>query len=176
MPRRSKKRARPPATAASTTSLTVPPKAFLTSLKSASWAETKSSRRCGVIGTFNGVSGALLIVVQAASATPSSASRLPPSRPPRAAPAAPAPARRPALTAEAPRRSGGLLPVARPERQPPGDVAEQLVAARRRALEGRDGADVHVGRRTLLMQKRRVDRSQPVHVALGHPSARLRDL
>ena len=47
-----------PATVASTTSLTVPPSAFFTRLKSASSWRTQTSRRCGPISTLSGVSGA----------------------------------------------------------------------------------------------------------------------
>ena len=65
----------PPATTLSTTSLTVPPKAFLISLNSDSSLRISTSRRCGPIGTFSGVSGAGFRPAHATSATPSTASR-----------------------------------------------------------------------------------------------------
>ena len=64
-----------PATVARTTSLTVPPNAFLTSLKSLSSQRTVANRRCGPIGTLSGVSGAGFSPAHATSATPSIASR-----------------------------------------------------------------------------------------------------
>ena len=65
-----------PATTASTTSLTVPPKAFLTVLKSSRLAgRPRTKRRCGPIGTFSGVSGAGFRPAQTISPTPSAASR-----------------------------------------------------------------------------------------------------
>ena len=64
-----------PATTASTTSLTVPPKAFLTSLKSSSWLPTPTKRRCGPMSTFSGVSGAGFSPAQTISPMPSAASR-----------------------------------------------------------------------------------------------------
>ena len=47
-----------PATTASTASLTVPPSAFLISLKSARRLWTQRTRRCGPISTLSGTSGA----------------------------------------------------------------------------------------------------------------------
>jgi hypothetical protein len=47
-----------PATTASTTSLTVPPRAFLTALNSESSARTQVNRRCGPIRTLSGLDGA----------------------------------------------------------------------------------------------------------------------
>ena len=67
---------RPPETTVSTTSLTVPPNAFLTSLKSSSSSRRKTKRRCGPISTLSGVSGAGLSVAHAISPTPSIASRV----------------------------------------------------------------------------------------------------
>ena len=60
-----------PATTASTTSLTVPPKAFLTALKSASSDATPAKRRCGPISTFSGDGGAGLAAAQMISPRPS---------------------------------------------------------------------------------------------------------
>ena len=67
---------RPPETTVSTTSLTVPPNAFLTSRKSSSSSRRKKTRRCGPISTLSGVAGAGLSVAHAISPTPSSASRV----------------------------------------------------------------------------------------------------
>ena len=50
-----------PLTAARKTSLTVPPSAFLTSLRSASGTRIQLTRRCGPIGPLSGVSGAWLM-------------------------------------------------------------------------------------------------------------------
>ena len=74
-PRERSHRRSPPATTVSTTSLTVPPKASLTTLKSLSSLRISTSRRCGPIGTFNGVCGAGLSAAQATSASPSTDSR-----------------------------------------------------------------------------------------------------
>ena len=60
-----------PATTVSTTSLTVPPKAFLTALKSASSHATPAKRRCGPISTFSGDGGAGLAAAQTISPSPS---------------------------------------------------------------------------------------------------------
>ena len=64
-----------PATTASTTSLTVPPKAFLTSLKSWSELATPTKRLCGPMSTFSGVSGAGFRPAHTISPIPSAASR-----------------------------------------------------------------------------------------------------
>ena len=74
-PRAIRKSRRAPATTASTTSLTVPPNAFLTVLKSSRLAVTATKRRCGPIGTFSGVSGAGFRPAQTISPIPSAASR-----------------------------------------------------------------------------------------------------
>jgi hypothetical protein len=58
-----------------TTSLTVPPNAFLMRLKSLSSLRIVTSRRCGPIGTLSGVAGAGFRPAHATSATPSTASR-----------------------------------------------------------------------------------------------------
>ena len=73
---RSGTRAVAPATTASTTSLTVPPNAFLTSLKSSSRLPMPMNRRCGPMWTFSGVSGAGFRPAQTISPTPSAASRV----------------------------------------------------------------------------------------------------
>ncbi len=49
---------RPPATAARTTSFTVPPRPFFTSLKACTGASTMANRRLGPTGRFNGLGGA----------------------------------------------------------------------------------------------------------------------
>ena len=64
-----------PATTVSTTSLTVPPNAFLTALKSPSSDTTPAKRRCGPIATFSGVGGAGFRPAQTISPTPSAATR-----------------------------------------------------------------------------------------------------
>ena len=56
---------------ASTTSLTVPPNAFLTALKSASSHAHAAKRRCGPISTFSGVGGAGFSAAQTISPMPS---------------------------------------------------------------------------------------------------------
>ena len=66
------------------------------------------------------------------------------------------------------RRDRELLPVPRDEVQPALDMVEQILVARRRPLEDRHPADVHVAGRRLVRQKRSVDRRQPIHVSLGH--------
>ena len=63
-----------PATIVSTTSLTVPPNAFLTSLKSSRLFVTPTKRRCGPIGTLSSVLGAGFRAAQAISPMPSTAS------------------------------------------------------------------------------------------------------
>ena len=65
-----------PATALRTTSLTVPPSASLTRLKSARSCRTQTSRRCGPISTLSGVGGAGFSAAQTTSPMPSSASRV----------------------------------------------------------------------------------------------------
>ena len=62
-------------TTVSTTSLTVPPNAFLTALKSSRRPRTTAKRRCGPISTFSGVSGAGFRPAQTISPRPSAASR-----------------------------------------------------------------------------------------------------
>ncbi len=74
-PRAIKNERSAPVTTASTTSLTVPPNAFLTSLKSSSCAAIPTKRRCGPISTFSGVSGAGFSPAHTISPTPSAASR-----------------------------------------------------------------------------------------------------
>jgi hypothetical protein len=74
VPRNRSQRRNAPVTTASTTSLTVPPSAFLISLYSSSRPCTQITRRCGPIGTFSGVSGAGFSPAQATSPTPSIAS------------------------------------------------------------------------------------------------------
>ena len=69
-PRSRMKCASPPATTASTTSLTVPPSASLISLNSSSSARTTASRRCGPGATLNGVGGGALSAADATSPTP----------------------------------------------------------------------------------------------------------
>ena len=64
-----------PLTTVSTTSLTVPPKASLTALKSASSLRTTRKRRCGPISTLSGVGGAGFSPAHATSPRPSTASR-----------------------------------------------------------------------------------------------------
>ena len=64
-----------PATTVSTASFTVPPRAFLISLKSARRLCTQRMRRCGPIGTFSGTSGAGFMPAQTISPRPSAASR-----------------------------------------------------------------------------------------------------
>src|SRR5439155_26810007 len=66
------------------------------------------------------------------------------------------------------RRDGELLAVARDEVQPPADVVAEVVVCRRRPLEQRDGADVHVRVRPLLRKERRVRRGETVAVLLTH--------
>ncbi len=75
MPRLCSQSRSAPATTASTTSLTVPPKAFLTSLKSSSCAGAIAMRRWGEISTFSGVSGAVVRLARTTSASPPSVSR-----------------------------------------------------------------------------------------------------
>ena len=69
-------------------------------------------------------------------------------------------------------RAGGrhreLLAIARDEVQAPAQRVEHLGVGRRRALEHRERADVHVRRGPLLVQEGRVDRGQPVEMLLGH--------
>ena len=74
-PRERSHRCSPPETTVSTTSLTVPPNAFLTSLKSSSSSRRNRKRRCGPISTLSGVSGAGLSVCHATSPRPWIASR-----------------------------------------------------------------------------------------------------
>ena len=71
MPRERSQRPRAPATTASTTSLTVPPNAFLTCLSSARSQRTSARRRCGPIGTLSGVAGAGFSATTATSPSPS---------------------------------------------------------------------------------------------------------
>src|SRR5205823_2631794 len=85
----------PPVTTVSTTSLTVPPSAFFTALKSASSECTRMMRRWEPIGTLSGVSGDGLRLAHTISPTPSSApatssaARLGERTAPRARPAEP---------------------------------------------------------------------------------------
>ncbi len=75
LPREIRNERKAPATTARTTSLTVPPKVFLTSLKSSSWLVIPTKRRCGPIGTLSGVSGAGFRPAHTISPMPSAASR-----------------------------------------------------------------------------------------------------
>ena len=59
-PRRRRYRPSAPATAASTTSLTVPPSAFLTALNCCRSPRTQVNLRCGPIRTLSGLGGAVL--------------------------------------------------------------------------------------------------------------------
>src|SRR5829696_4463474 len=75
------------------------------------------------------------------------------------------------------RRDGELLAEAGDEVQAALHVRQEVLVARRRALEDQDRAHVHMRARGLVREERRVDRTQPVHVPLGHrgkrkPSAR----
>ena len=69
------------------------------------------------------------------------------------------------------RREAQPLAVARHEVQAPADDVEEVAERRRRALEDRQRADVHVRRGALLREERRVDRGQPVEVLLGHAAS-----
>ena len=73
-----------------------------------------------------------------------------------------------------PQRAPGLqrrrrqpLPVARDEVQPAADVIEVVVERGRRPVEDEHRADVHVRRRSLLVQERGVDRGEAVEVLLA---------
>ena len=66
------------------------------------------------------------------------------------------------------RREGQLLPEARHEVQARLDVLDELVVARRRALEDEHRADVHVRAVALLVEKAGVGRAQPVQVRDSH--------
>ena len=72
----------------------------------------------------------------------------------------------PARAADPGRRVGELLAVARRAVEAAADVREEVVERRRLAAEDRDAADVHVRRRALLEQERRVERAQRVEVLL----------
>src|SRR5215204_6578882 len=74
-PRSRSQRPSEPATTARTASFTVPPSAFLISLKSASRLCTQRTRRCGPIGTLSGTSGAGFRPAHTTSPIPSAASR-----------------------------------------------------------------------------------------------------
>src|SRR3954468_9054704 len=75
------------------------------------------------------------------------------------------------------RRRRQLLPVARHQMQPRLDVREELVERRRRAVEEREPADVHVRVRLLLRQEGRVHGGEPVQMLLrGHASNSFRSM
>ncbi len=62
-----------------------------------------------------------------------------------------------------------LLAVARYEVQARLDVGAQVLVGRRRALEGHHRPDVHVRAALLLVEKRHVHGTQPLHMCLRHP-------
>ena len=64
------------------------------------------------------------------------------------------------------RRERQLLAESRYEVQAAAHVVEEVVVARRRALEDQDGADVHVAVGALVRQERGVDRRQSVEMGL----------
>ena len=66
------------------------------------------------------------------------------------------------------RRRAQPLPVARDEVQAPADVVEVVIELGRRAVEDQHGADVHVRRRSLLVEERCVNRGEAVQVLLRH--------
>ena len=70
--------------------------------------------------------------------------------------------------AQAERRTGEPLAQPRQQVQATADVGEEVVVAGRRALADQHGADRHVAVGFLVGQERRVERRQPVHMALGH--------
>src|SRR5436190_1588355 len=78
-PRERSQRASAPATTVSTTSLTVPPSAFLIALKSSSWPRTTAIRRWEPISTLSGVGGAGSKPAPTPSLTPSTAPRTAPT-------------------------------------------------------------------------------------------------
>ena len=80
----------------------------------------------------------------------------------------------PAPAPEAERGLRELLAVARDAVQADTHVLEKLVPVRRRPLEDRDAADVHLGVRALLKEERRVERAQRVQMLLwlGHTGRR----
>ncbi len=65
-------------------------------------------------------------------------------------------------------RDGELLAEAGDEVEAAADVLDQVVVARRRTLEDQHPADVHVARIGLVAEKRGIDRTEAIHVALGH--------
>jgi hypothetical protein len=65
-------------------------------------------------------------------------------------------------------RARELVAVARHEMQAPADLFQELLELRRRALQQRQPADVHVRVRALLVQEGRVYGGQSIEVALGH--------
>jgi hypothetical protein len=66
------------------------------------------------------------------------------------------------------RGEGELLAEAGDEVEAPANVIEQVVVARRRALEDHHAAHVHVRRRALVREKGDVERAEAVHVSLSH--------
>ena len=74
-PRLRSQRCRAPEITVRKTSLTVPPSSRLICFRSSSGRRTQVRRRCGPIGPFSGVSGALTTAFQATSPTPAAASR-----------------------------------------------------------------------------------------------------
>ena len=79
------------------------------------------------------------------------------------------------------RRRGELLAQPGQQVQAAADVGDEVVVARRRALADHDRPDRHVAVRFLVGEERRVERRQPVHMALGHrlppsPRGRLRNI
>ena len=74
---------------------------------------------------------------------------------------------------EAVGREGELLAVARRQVQPPANVLEQRVVGRGGAVEGEDGAHVHVGGLVLLGEEGGVERAELVAVARAHQRPRV---
>ncbi len=66
------------------------------------------------------------------------------------------------------RGRGQLLAIARDEMETAANVIEIVGESRRWPLEQQHGADMHVRRRSLLVQKGGVGRAQSVEVVLGH--------